>query len=239
MLKKMIITAFILFFPLLSACSPKPMTEKEKIDTIQNVFSDYKREKAVAVLKENEAIIGTSEYKSISGIHDRNTILNIDYIVSFRTLDKTYYYGLYSSQYDSSVGDLLMRVRKGDMLTGEVIWNRENQDAVMSLFHYNDKKCYVYMQHRGGSLEYDMSFRLEKEIDSEWEEIASIQGDMPKKLKRDKTAIENFIWEDDCGSLYPGTYKIIVPVACNLFDENHKSYEKQLELMAEFIIEPQ
>jgi hypothetical protein len=237
-MKKLMFIALSLIL-LLSACSPKPMTEKGKIDTIQGVFSDYKREKAVAVLKENEAIIGTSELISISGINQSDILRNVKYIVSFRTMDKTYYYGLYSIYHDNSAGALLMRVRKGDMLTGEVIWNREDQDELMTLLYYNTTRCYVFMEHRSGSLEYDMSFRLEKEIDGEWEEIAFIQANTPKKLKRDETAREKFIWEDDCGSLYPGTYKIIVPVTHRGFDAEHKSYEKQLELTAEFIIEPQ
>jgi hypothetical protein len=84
----------------------------ENDNILQDVFESYKRQKAVAVLKENEAIIGTSEFMAVSGTHER-VVSNADYVVSFRTLDRTYYYAFYSSHFESSVGAVLMRVRKG------------------------------------------------------------------------------------------------------------------------------
>lgn len=236
-MKKIILVVLSLIL-LLSGCSPKPMTEEKMIDILQDVFESYKRQKAVAVLKENEAIIGTSEFMTVSGTHER-VVSNADYVVSFRTIDRTYYYAFYSNQLESSVGAVLMRVRKGYMLTGDVIWNRKDQDAVMSLINYNEKMCYVFLEHRNGKLEYDRSFSLERNIGGEWEVFAEIQGDTPTIYTRGKTGTDELSWEANCGSLYPGTYKITVPVHCTLFDDKHKPYDKDIELSAEFIIEPQ
>ncbi len=232
MRRAVIIITVVFLLLSFNSCKTRTVKDNEKLaDYIKAIsvgYEDYEKEKASALLKEVENIVGTAEFTKIKNTAEGITY--IDCIVCFTLTDGTKYFALYCRFTD---GLVLLRIRKDNYIDGEVIWRRPEEGCVLSEVYLWQNYCVAVLEQKAGYSKFSLSYRLEI-LDSggNWKLLADVIKDNNYRLGEDKRKV--YFTLPEGLTLQSGHYRMTIPVTYTPADE--KDWVLELDLSCEFNI---